>query len=107
MRGKDYLADFSSRGPTRDGRRKPEIVAPGYYILSANANTNEVGECDDNGGITFQAGTSMATPVVSGTAALVRQYLEDGWYPLGLRPVASNRIQPSALLVKAIFLNGA
>lgn len=107
MRGKDYLADFSSRGPTRDGRRKPEIVAPGYYILSANANPNEVGECDDNGGVTFQAGTSMATPVVSGTAALVRQYLEDGWYPLGLRPVASNRIQPSASLVKAILLNGA
>lgn len=32
------LAYFTSLGPTSDGRRKPEIVAPGYYIVSARAN---------------------------------------------------------------------
>jgi len=106
MKGKDYLANFSSRGPTRDGRRKPEIVAPGYSILSANANPNREGECDNTGGVTYQAGTSMAAPVVSGTAALIRQYFEEGWYPLG-KPLESNKISPSASLVKAILLNGA
>jgi hypothetical protein len=34
----DYLADFSSLGPTSDYRFKPDITAPGYYIVSARSN---------------------------------------------------------------------
>jgi serine protease AprX len=56
-----YLAVFSSRGPTLDGRIKPDIIAPGHNITAAEANTN--------GYVTF-SGTSMATPFVSGTIAL-------------------------------------
>jgi len=114
----DYMAYFSSRGPTDDGRTKPDIVAPGFSILSAGGLPREVGECDPesipNGmkppsgksaGLTFMAGTSMATPATSGIAALVRQYMEDGWFPSG-QANAENAINPSGALVKAILLNG-
>jgi len=57
-----YLAYFSSRGPTIDGRLKPDIVAPGVTIRAAKAGTSA-------GYVDF-SGTSMATPFVSGTVAL-------------------------------------
>lgn len=57
------LANFSSRGPTADGRIKPDIAAPGYNITAAQANTV-------NGYVQY-SGTSMATPFISGTIALI------------------------------------
>ena len=56
------IAYFSSRGPTRDGRLKPEVVAPGYFVLGPLAGSTDY--------IT-KAGTSMATPVVAGLVALI------------------------------------
>lgn len=44
--GPSYVADFSSRGPTSDGRMKPDLMAPGKAVVSAGALPNEVGECD-------------------------------------------------------------
>jgi len=107
MRGEDYLSGFSSRGPTRDGRAKPDIMAPGHYIRSAEAREDFIGECDDTNpdALTYKSGTSMAAPVVSGTAALVRQYFQEAWYPGG-RKGSGVRMNPSSALTKAVLLNG-
>ncbi|MEM2529339.1 MAG: S8 family serine peptidase, partial [Ignisphaera sp.] len=61
----DTIATFSSRGPTIDYRVKPDLVAPGVVILAALAGSGD-------GYIGF-SGTSMATPHVSGAAALIKQ----------------------------------
>ncbi|MFZ5816377.1 MAG: S8 family serine peptidase [Bacillota bacterium] len=57
------LAEFSSRGPTADGRIKPDIVTPGRYINAARANSG-------NGYVVY-SGTSMATPFAAGVVALM------------------------------------
>ncbi len=58
-----FQANFSSRGPTADGRIKPDVSAPGYYVMSVEANTTD--------GYTEMSGTSMATPYTAGTVALM------------------------------------
>jgi subtilisin family serine protease len=57
------LSFFSSAGPTRDGREKPEVAAPGHNVLAAHSRTKT--------GTTRKSGTSMASPAVTGTVALV------------------------------------
>lgn len=53
-KGGFFLAYFSSRGPTLDGRLKPEICSPGFNITAANAGTTNQ--------YIAHSGTSMATP---------------------------------------------
>ncbi len=92
------MAAWSSRGPTDDGRIKPEIVAPGTTIIAARSH-----DPSSNYGFTYNAnyaydwGTSMSTPAISGMAALVRQWLTE----------ERNLANPSAALLKALLLNGA
>lgn len=65
----DTIANFSSRGPTREGLRKPDIVAPGVDIMSiSNRNPS---------GYSSLSGTSMATPIITGTCALLYEKYGD------------------------------
>lgn len=68
---------FSSLGPTRDGRQKPDFSAPGQYVTAALADGSELAERTDralvNQRLLTIEGTSMATPVVTGVVALMLQ----------------------------------
>lgn len=72
----DELTYFSSRGPTADRSLvKPNLVAPGHEVTSAEAGTD---------GYVSYSGTSMSAPMVSGTAALVLEE-NPAWSPTELR----------------------
>ena len=104
----DKVAGISSRGPTDYGSIKPDVLAPGTYI-QATKSKNFIGGLewkakDENGnavppddGYVFISGTSMATPIVSGLAAVLRQYLRE----------ERNTPQASAALMKAILISAA
>lgn len=97
---KDNLASFSSVGPTKNNFLKPDLVAPGYFIYSAHGTNSSSNHCDLAG----LSGTSMATPVVAGFAALIRQYLRSGYYPSGSQTLSDGFI-PSGALIKAILIH--
>lgn len=59
----NLIVDFSSRGPTFDGRIKPEVVAPGVNVYAAGQNR----------GFVYVNGTSFSAPYVAGIAALMMQ----------------------------------
>jgi len=93
------MVAFSSRGPTKDRRIKPDVVAPGTFILSTRSrDTISKGwELSKDPLYMFEGGTSMATPLVAGCMALVREYLAK----------VQHNLKPSAALVKALLINGA
>ena len=68
------IASFSSLGPTRDGRTKPDIVAPGLGIASARSANLEPDPTDPDRFHTVMAGTSMAAPHITGLVALILQF---------------------------------
>ncbi len=112
------IASFSSRGPTTDGRRKPDLAAPGTHVTGGvfqsdtPGPTGQAAACFDGTGVcggpvtsffpdgqqfyTASSGTSHSTPAIAGGAALVRQYfLNDG---LGA---------PSPAMTKAFLMGSA
>ena len=96
------LAYFTLFGPTRDGRIKPDLVAPARVLAGDIDFDENPATCDDSA----QPGTSWASPTVAGAAALVRQYYTDGFYPNG-SAAASNGFIPSAALLKATLIAAA
>ncbi|HEU0295929.1 MAG TPA: S8 family serine peptidase [Anaerolineales bacterium] len=75
--GNDFMAGFSSQGPTDvDFRVKPDVVAPGVNVLSSIPMSQCDSAVDPNGCFAFFQGTSMATPHLAGSAAVVK-----GQYP--------------------------
>ncbi|KAJ4384400.1 hypothetical protein N0V85_008340 [Neurospora sp. IMI 360204] len=104
------LAAFSSRGPTAENRLKPDIVAPGTAILSARSqskkfltNVHLTGISDDPRYM-YMSGTSMATPLVAGTCAVIREALLATGYT---DKAADGAINPTGALIKALLINGA
>jgi hypothetical protein len=97
------LSSFSGRGPSRDGRIKPDLVGPAIV----RAADTDFDPASRNCNVSTQAGTSWSAPTIAGAAALVRQYYADGYYPSG-RPLVSDRMaSPSAALIKATLIASA
>jgi hypothetical protein len=107
------MASWSSRGPTDDGRIKPDLVAPGTWILSAYSSLYQEGYGDpvnpqngahqwDGWGTPFNSeykymgGTSMSNPIAAGGAAVVKDYYSK-----------AHGVNASAALVKATMINSA
>ncbi len=72
----EVIVSFSSRGPTADGRTKPEVCAQGLSTYCANASTDIA--------YGYASGTSLSCPLVGGAAALVIQAHPD-WTPFQVR----------------------
>jgi subtilisin family serine protease len=68
----DQVASFSSRGPTSDGRTKPDVCFPGANIVACRASGTSMGTPID-AWYTSASGTSMATPHATGACALLLQ----------------------------------
>ena len=85
------LAGFSSRGPTFDGRIKPDVVAPGEFILSSRAHGL------DDSDMLYMRGTSMATPLVARCVAVILNRFYKTY----------NNKNPSSALVKNILITSA
>uniref|UniRef100_A0A7S1FXM9 subtilisin n=1 Tax=Corethron hystrix TaxID=216773 RepID=A0A7S1FXM9_9STRA len=100
-RGKNYVAYFSGKGPSGDGRIKPDVCAPGHHVRSAGIGS---GPTSRNCNSILSQGTSMAAPGAAGAALLIRQYFIEGWYPSGSK-VPSDGFVPSGTLLKAVLVN--
>lgn len=93
------IAAFSSRGPCKDGRIKPDIVAPGTNIVSVRSQFKTAGTLWGvyNKDYLYSGGTSMAAPLITAAAAVTREYLKKG---RGFET-------PTAALIKAVLLHTA
>jgi hypothetical protein len=93
----DDLRSSSSRGPTADGRIKPDITAPGSYISGARGGdgSSVSGHIDENH--SFSIGTSHSAPQIAGAAALFTQFWK----------INNGGVNPSPALIKAAIINSA
>ncbi len=98
--GADNMEDLrssSSRGPTADGRIKPDVTAPGTVITGSRAGScGSVTSCFD-ANHAYSSGTSHAAPQVAGAAALFTQFWKNN----------NAGAYPSPALIKAAIINTA
>jgi serine protease AprX len=94
----NQIAEFSSRGPTKDGRVKPDIVAPGTYILSSRSSLAPDSSfwANYNSKYAYMGGTSMATPLTAGNVALLKEHF-----------LKNKGIDAKPSLIKAALVAGA
>jgi hypothetical protein len=89
----------SSRGPCRDERIKPNILAPGVEVATADGREPH--------SYVSASGTSISAPAANGALMLLRQYFAEGWYPAGT-PDSSRRITKlSSALMRALAIAAA
>ena len=109
------MGTFSSRGPTTDGRIKPDIVAPGQLIFGSRSlgtssadDSEEMADSFSNKGYCpvpiANQGTSFSTPIVAGYASMVHQYFTKGFYPTA-KENSQNSVDPTGATLKAILVN--
>ncbi|MEV6702641.1 S8 family serine peptidase [Streptomyces sp. NPDC051453] len=96
------IASFSSRGPLKDGRFKPDVTAPGVNIISARAAGTSMGR-PVNDLYTAADGTSMATPHVAGAAAIVAQAHPD-WTGQQIKAALVGSAEPGQ---EGVFTDGS
>jgi hypothetical protein len=101
---KDSLAGFSSRGPTSDGRVKPDVCAVGWDVQAPLHDVTLT--ATDHCAVEPISGTSFACPLLAGTAVLIEEYFIDGWYGRGIKNGSEGFI-PSGALLKAMLVHGA
>lgn len=109
------LAAFSSRGPTAENRLKPDVVAPGTAILSTRSRKKKASSAIDKMGVSgddrymYLSGTSMATPLVAGSCAAIREALLKNGYKDEIESTEGIALgkNPTGSLVKALLVNGA
>jgi minor extracellular serine protease Vpr len=91
---KDILAGFSGQGPTNvDFAVKPDVTSVGVNVLSSITCVNKPAGCPDNGsGWAFFQGTSMSTPHIAGSAAVLLDiHSADNWSPAQVKSALVNR----------------
>src|SRR5690606_29893474 len=87
----DVIADFSSRGPVNN-RIKPDVVAPGVNVVSVKSDTEyQSGQRLRAlaSSYTTMSGTSVATPIVAGSAALLLEK-NPSWTPDKIKEALMN-----------------
>jgi subtilisin family serine protease len=89
------MANFSSIGPTHDNRIKPDVVAPGMWLVSTKIAS---GYTDDDSNYFVWGGTSMSAPVTTGAMTLFREYYRK------VKNIPPQNIYTS--LLKATLING-
>jgi hypothetical protein len=83
-RSDDTIASSSSRGPTGDGRTKPDISAPGTGIMSCN------NKWETQSNFVAKSGTSMAAPHIAGSVLLILDYVGSKWDPRAIKALLLN-----------------